>query len=128
MSRLSLRILKQKKTSNSLTKQELRKVKKIQRKKLKQSKKKPSKKANITFNQAQQETQFNKEISFKPPPPTIPEKIDLHKVKNETTGREVSDTKQWNNISSSATIVGNTHHVSYTMPSSKKYADFVGFF
>lgn len=40
------------------------------------------------------------------------------KVKNETTGTEVSDTKQWSNISSSATIVGNTYHVSYTMPSS----------
>ena len=81
--------LQQKNTSNGLTKQELRKLKRIQKKKLKQAQKKTKTRANITFKNKQQETEFNEEISFKQRPSAIPEKVDLHKVKNETTKKTV---------------------------------------
>ena len=79
-------------TSNKLSRRELRKLKKLQKTKEKQArkaKKKKRKKPNITFNQIKENTNYNDDISFSPRPKNIPEKIDLHKITNETVRKTV---------------------------------------
>ena len=83
------KVLGNKSTSNKLSKKDLRKIKKIQRKKEKAAKKQKREKPQITFNRNKQETEYNDNISFKPAPKELPEKVDLHKIKNETIRKTI---------------------------------------
>ena len=93
------KVLGNKSTSNKLSKKDLRKIKKIQRKKEKAAKKQKREKPQITFNRNKQETEYNDNISFKPAPKELPEKVDLHKIKNETIRKTILAVFEYNHTS-----------------------------